>query len=672
MHFNAACIQEPLCFQINLLQCQKHIKCACDNIKLHDNQILTTMSTQIKSIFLNHFNNYCQQLRIQRKLIILAILKSYDQHQANLVSIMPTKINKKLMIMISATKHAIKQLNKHYNNYLTHYTLNCITCQRYLLTQTYNDNYSSNAPSSCLIKQQNLHTQTKTAQMHTLPSINNMDISCNTASTPKNTIMDSGAKCYQSQFIPVTITNNRYPLNHQTLSNLHSNPKIQLQQAQIFQTTNINNVHYNPNIVINAIIVKPQLSMPQQLKLNGNHVQQTNTKMIDRNRLATNKRIDIRSMVDTRTNHASQYTTPNQTNENTNLTQKLQQNQAQKMVFDDVSNWNTTYSSDSANNSNKTQSSSLETSISNAVQFETVDALHVNVCEMGKTTDTDSRTNTNTNTNTTTAKFKSSSDANITEGVDSRARLKSKSKSKSNSSVKLKRVHYKQHNLYRKIYFDDNLNSTKVLWECGLCGKQLSSQSGIITHIRSQHKHSIIETSKLERNKGKLGRIGRMGRLHSKTDTVGDARAACKVSNDIGGIMDHKHAVLLPNAKRYERYEVTSNYNYKCKQCNKIIKTRSGMISHSQAHLGIKNYQCQYCKLRFSGKTARDRHERLHTGEKPFQCQICFKRFTIKSGLKAHYVTHTKIKPFECDICHKKYTQSSSLRRHQKQHAHIQ
>ena len=107
-------------------------------------------------------------------------------------------------------------------------------------------------------------------------------------------------------------------------------------------------------------------------------------------------------------------------------------------------------------------------------------------------------------------------------------------------------------------------------------------------------------------------------------------------------------------------------YEYQCKQCNKIIYTRSGALGHINIHLGIKNYQCSFCKQKFGHKTTRDRHVLIHTGEKPFQCKICHKKFRVKSILKNHHTTHTKEKNYHCNICGKKYAQNSSLLRHTK------
>ena len=167
----------------------------------------------------------------------------------------------------------------------------------------------------------------------------------------------------------------------------------------------------------------------------------------------------------------------------------------------------------------------------------------------------------------------------------------------------------------------------KIGWRCNICNKELTTQSGIIAHIRNTHRQCVDEIKK---------------NVDNKCDTN------------------------VVNKKILQRYNITKDFNYQCKQCNKIIFTRSGIISHTNSHLGIKKYVCQYCQRRFGGKTARDRHELRHTGARPFKCHLCDKKFTLKSVLVTHFVTHTKEKNFHCDMCDKRYAQLSSLKRHQK------
>ena len=109
-----------------------------------------------------------------------------------------------------------------------------------------------------------------------------------------------------------------------------------------------------------------------------------------------------------------------------------------------------------------------------------------------------------------------------------------------------------------------------------------------------------------------------------------------------------------------------SNGYYQCEICLKILKTKTGYISHKNGHLNIFPYICQYCNKKFTSNSSHKRHELLHKGEKLFECDICHRKFSFSSGLKAHMVTHTKEKPFQCHICKKKFTQISSLRRHQR------
>ena len=131
--------------------------------------------------------------------------------------------------------------------------------------------------------------------------------------------------------------------------------------------------------------------------------------------------------------------------------------------------------------------------------------------------------------------------------------------------------------------------------------------------------------------------------------------------------------ISKPISNRIQQYfHIISNdscsdkYKYQCKQCKKILCTKSGALGHINIHLGIKKHQCRFCQQKFGHKTTKDRHELIHTGEKPFQCKICQKRFRVKSILKNHYTTHSKNKNYHCVICGKSYAQHSSLRRHNK------
>ena len=124
----------------------------------------------------------------------------------------------------------------------------------------------------------------------------------------------------------------------------------------------------------------------------------------------------------------------------------------------------------------------------------------------------------------------------------------------------------------------------------------------------------------------------------------------------------------------YKQFLFTKDLSHKwqCIKCNRIITTRSGLVSHYNKHIGIKKFNCQYCNRKFGNRTSLVRHERIHTGSRPFKCHICQKAFTQKYQRKLHIQNiHHKIKAYSCNICQKLYTQSSSLRRHQKKSHHM-
>lgn len=199
---------------------------------------------------------------------------------------------------------------------------------------------------------------------------------------------------------------------------------------------------------------------------------------------------------------------------------------------------------------------------------------------------------------------------------------------------------------------------------------------GVSHHTYYEHKNTITEETKTisETNESDESKVENNHKNRNNTQNKQNRKKRHCRKNNCGKSHVMNNRKRNRNVKGYsstQRYFRLRNGYFQCKKCQRILKTTSGMISHTKLHLGIKNYLCGYCLRKFSGKTARDRHERVHTGVKPYQCDICQRRFRIKSGLTKHKVTHTKIKNYKCATCHKRYTQSSSLLRHQKKHSHI-
>ena len=182
---------------------------------------------------------------------------------------------------------------------------------------------------------------------------------------------------------------------------------------------------------------------------------------------------------------------------------------------------------------------------------------------------------------------------------------------------------------------------------------------------RSVDSNVHVDTICQNRNYAKLSGTTEIDKKRSvESESDGNCRDGSGDNSTGNGANIGTSSIHMKNIQNM--FDITPDLQYQCTECKKIVRTRSGVTSHINSHLGIRNYPCRYCHLRFGGKTTRDRHELRHTGERPFECQICNKRFRVKSVLVNHQTTHTKEKNYHCNICNKDYAYLSSLKRHEK------
>ena len=55
---------------------------------------------------------------------------------------------------------------------------------------------------------------------------------------------------------------------------------------------------------------------------------------------------------------------------------------------------------------------------------------------------------------------------------------------------------------------------------------------------------------------------------------------------------------------------------YRCKYCEKILRSKIFLAKHEKFHSGEKVYFCGYCEKKFPGKRNLKVHEMIHTAEK--------------------------------------------------------
>ena len=107
---------------------------------------------------------------------------------------------------------------------------------------------------------------------------------------------------------------------------------------------------------------------------------------------------------------------------------------------------------------------------------------------------------------------------------------------------------------------------------------------------------------------------------------------------------------------------------FKCPQCDKSFRNKSGLSNHKVIHRKIKPHKCKHpgCTKAFARSCDLTRHTRLHTGVKPFKCTFgdCGKAFTRSVQLRLHMMDHTGLRPHKCKICKKGFKTLQNMQIH--------
>lgn len=100
---------------------------------------------------------------------------------------------------------------------------------------------------------------------------------------------------------------------------------------------------------------------------------------------------------------------------------------------------------------------------------------------------------------------------------------------------------------------------------------------------------------------------------------------------------------------------------FKCDECDKAYRTRSGLKGHKIYH-GERKYKCHLCAKCYHEKAKLQIHLKTHRKEYDFICEVCAKEFVTQSALNVHMDKHTGEK-VTCTMCNLKL-RKSSLSRH--------
>ncbi|KAK7933226.1 hypothetical protein WMY93_004122 [Mugilogobius chulae] len=105
-----------------------------------------------------------------------------------------------------------------------------------------------------------------------------------------------------------------------------------------------------------------------------------------------------------------------------------------------------------------------------------------------------------------------------------------------------------------------------------------------------------------------------------------------------------------------------------CPVCNNPYLTMDSFLTHVMKHVADR-YRCKVCNKKLRTKGELRWHMMIHTGEKPFSCTYCDKSFRMNKLLLTHLKVHTGP---QCDICGKRFRKQLFLDAHLFRHKELE
>lgn len=189
------------------------------------------------------------------------------------------------------------------------------------------------------------------------------------------------------------------------------------------------------------------------------------------------------------------------------------------------------------------------------------------------------------------------------------------------------------------------------IFKCQTCSKTFDS-------IRARRKHEVSHDSQPEKACDECGKSFRKLSQLNVHKEYAHRELKCQYCE--------KQFDTIKKLKDHERRHARDKEGFPCSQCDRVLKTASGLKLHRAKHTGQYKFCCDVCGHGFMSKAILEEHMGRHTQEKRYTCDVCGKMFVFNSTMRIHRRWHDNPLPYKCKTCGQRFRHTSLLSVHRR------